>query len=172
MNCPVAIKMLRQAGFSILSVLLLAIALLGGLVFVFIGAGPSASGQIGTQRTAQLLAQAQLIVHRIVKCATDYPNGDNGTALHKAYPAGSAAAIASLTCPGNSQNLWSGVDGVYPPVSPAGFGDWNYTNASPASISITTSQPSAYSSSIAAAAARMGSAASATADTLTVKIIE
>lgn len=156
-----------------LTLLLLVAAVAGGLVFVLVGAGPNVQGQMNAQKSAQLVAQAQLIVHRIVKCASDYPEGDNGTGLHKAYPAGSAVLVASLTCPGNSnQNLWSGADGVYPPGSPIGFGDWTYTNATPAVVSITTGQPTAYASSIAAAAARIGPAASATADTLTVKIIE
>jgi len=167
--------MLRQAGFSILTLLLLAIAVVGGLVFTFIGTGPNVAGQMGAQRAAQLVAQAQLIVHRITKCAADYPNGDNGTALHKAYPSDAnpgPLAVASLICPGNNQNLWSGSDGVYPPTAPTSFGAWSYTNAVPAIITITTTQPAAYSVSIAAAAARIGLAASATADTLTVKIVE
>lgn len=155
-----------------LTLLLLVTAMAGGLVFTLIGTGPNVQGQTSAQKTAQLIAQAQLIVHRIVKCATDYPGGDNGTAFHKAYPAGSPTLVKDLICPGNSQNLWSGSDGVYLPASPTGFGDWNYTNAATVSISITSSQPAAYASSIATAATRIGAAASATADTLTVKIIE
>jgi type II secretory pathway pseudopilin PulG len=169
--------MSRQSGFSIVTLLFLAVALLAGLAFILIGSGPNVQGQMNAQKTAQLVAQAQLIVHRISKCATDYPNGDNlmVTGLHKAYPADAnpgSLAVASLVCPGNSQNLWSGVDGVYPPASIADFGAWTYTNVSPAIIAITTSQPGAYSPSILSAAGKIGPAASATADTLTVKVIE
>jgi type II secretory pathway pseudopilin PulG len=167
--------MMRQAGFSILTLLMLVGTMAGALAFLVIGVGPNVQGQMDVQKTAQLLAQAQLIVHRIVKCATDYPSGDNSTAFHKAYPSDTnpgALPVTALVCPGSSQNLWSGVDGVYAPTTPAGFGDWQYTNANPAVISITSSQAGTYSTSIAAAAAKIGIAASATADTLTVKVIE
>jgi hypothetical protein len=165
----------RQSGFSIVTLLFLATALLAGLAFILIGSGPNVQGQMNAQKTAQLVAQAQLIVHRISKCATDYPNGDNLMGLHKAYPADAnpgSLAVSSLVCPGNQQNLWSGVDGVYPPAPITDFGAWTYTNASPAIIAITTPQPSAYAPSILSAAGKIGPAASATADTLTVKVIE
>ena len=172
--------MSRQSGFSLLSLLIVAAILLAGLAFALIGSGPSVSGQLNTQRSAQLVAQAQLIVHRITKCAADYPNGDNGMALHKAYPADTSIApdlgpplpIKNLLCPGNNQNLWSGVDGVYAPAALAQFGDWTYTNASPATISITTTEPSGFSAALDRAATQIGPAASATADTLTVKVIQ
>ncbi len=172
--------MSRQSGFSVLTLLLLVAALMAGLVFVLIGTGPNIQGQLSAQSTAQLVAQGQLILHRITKCATDYPNGDNGTALHKAYPMDThpgALAITSLVCPGSSQNLWSGVDGVYPPAPITGFAAWTYTNASPAVISIQTLQPASYAAAITAAATRMGAAASSTTtvsagDTLTIKVIE
>ena len=166
--------MSRQAGFSVLTLLLLVVAVLGGLVFMVIGAGPNVAGQMSAQKTAQLVAQAQLIVHRIVKCATDFPNADNGTADHKAYPLDAnpgALAVSALTCPGSTENMWSGVDGVYPPVTPSGFGAWTYTKDTPVSIAITSSQPNTYTPAIAAAAARIGVAASASADILTVKVI-
>ena len=167
--------MRRQTGFSALTLLMLAVSLMAGLAFVLIGAGPNIGGQLNAQKTAQLVAQAQFIVHRIVKCATDYPNGDNGMALHKAYPADArpgALAVSALACPGNGQNLWSGTDGVYPPAPIADFAAWTYTNTSPAIIAISSTQPVAYAPALAAAAARIGTAASASTDTLTVKVIE
>jgi hypothetical protein len=97
------------------------------LAFLLIGIGPNVQGPMNAQKTVQLVAQAQLILHRITKSATDYPNGDNGTILHKAYPVDAkpgALAVASLVCTGNNQNLWSGVDGVYPPAPIAGFEAW------------------------------------------------
>jgi hypothetical protein len=172
--------MSRQSGFSVLTLLLLVAALLASLTFVLIGTGPNIQGQLSAQTTAQLVAQGQLILHRISKCATDYPNGNNHMGLHSAYPADTnpgALAVDALVCPGSDQNLWSGVDGVYPPAPITGFAAWNYTNASPAVISIQTLQPASYATAIAAAATRIGAAASSTAtasagDTLLIKVIE
>lgn len=165
----------HQTGFSILTFLLAAVVLLGSLIFVFIGSGPNVQGQLNTQRSAELIAQAQLIAHRLTQCASDYPQGDNGTTFHKAYPPDAnpgARAVADLICPGSNQNLWSGVDGVYLPQAPSGFNAWQYTNTATASISITSTAANTYASAIANAASKIGNAASATANTLTVKIIE
>lgn len=167
--------MSRQSGFSVLTLLIVAAAMLAGLTFALIGSGPSLQGQLNTQRATQLVAQAQLIVHRITKCAVDYPNGNNGMAVHKAYPADTnpgPLAIKDLVCPGSNQNLWSGVDGVYAPAPLAQLGDWTYTNASPAIISITATDPNDLAAALDRAATQIGPAASATADTLTVKVIE
>jgi hypothetical protein len=165
----------RQTGFSVLTLMILAIALLTGLAFLLIGSGPNVQGQLNTQRSAELIAQAQLIAHRLTQCTTDYPQGDNGTAFHKAYPRDTnpgARAVADLICPGSNQNLWSGVDGVYLPQAPSGFNAWQYTNTATASISITSTAANTYASAIANAASKIGNAASATPSTLTVKIIE
>jgi hypothetical protein len=172
--------MSRQSGFSVLSLLLLVAALLAGLAFVLVGTGPNIQGQLNAQSTAQLVAQAQLVVHRITKCATDYPNGNNGTGLHRAYPLDAnpgALAVVSLVCPGSGQNLWNGVDGVYAPAPINGFAAWTYTHASPALISIQTLQPASYAAAIATAATRIGAAASTATtsvagDTLNIKVIE
>lgn len=172
--------MSRQSGFSLLTLLFTAAALAAGLSLVFIGAGPGTQGPLGMQKVAQLVAQAQLITHRLSKCATDYPAGDNGTPLHKAYPRDAnpgPLAATSLVCPGSNQNLWSGVDGVYAPAAITGFEPWTYSNGSPAVITITTLQPEAYAAAVAVAAQRLGGAAAATTtnvagDTLTVKVIE
>ena len=177
MDCPYFFSpsMLRQTGFSLLSLLVVAAVLLAGLSFALIGSGPSVSGQLNTQRSAQLVAQAQLIVHRITKCAVDYPNGNNSMAVHKAYPADAnpgPLAIKDLVCPGNSQNLWSGKDGIYAPAPLTQFGDWTYTNASPATIRITATEPTGFAAALDKAATQIDPAASATADTLTVKVIE
>lgn len=167
--------MTRQSGISLLSMLVVAAVLLAGLSYALMGSTPAVSGQLNAQRATQLVAQAQLIVHRITKCAVDYPNGDNGMGLHKAYPADAnpgPLAINDLVCPGNGQNLWSGVDGVYAPAALAQFGSWTYTNASPATISITATEPGSLAATLSRAAAQIGPAASATADTLSVKVIE
>lgn len=167
--------MTRQSGISLLSLLVLIAVLLAGLSFTLIGPSPSVSGQLNTQRAVQLVAQAQLIVHRIAKCAVDYPNGNNGMAVHTAYPADAnpgPLAVQDLVCPGNGQNLWSGVDGVYAPAPLAQFGGWTYSNASPATISITSTEPHLFAATLDRAATQIGPAASATADTLTVKVVE
>jgi hypothetical protein len=162
--------MSRQAGFSVLSLTLVAVTVLGSLALLLVGQGPSVQGQIGSQKTSQLVAQAHLVAHRVVKCATDYPNGSNGESFHPAYPLD--GAVNTLTCPGSGQNLWSGVDGVYAPAPISGFGTWSYDHAQPISISITAIQPGSYTQAIAAAAQKVGASATASADTLTVKIIE
>jgi type II secretory pathway pseudopilin PulG len=174
----------RQSGFSMLTLLLLAATLAAALVFVVVGGGPNVQGQLNAQKAAQLVAQAQLVVHRITKCATDYPAGDNGTTYHKPYPKDGntgvpvALAVTALVCPGNNQNLWSGVDGTYPPAPIADFGAWTYTNANPAVITITTTKLETNGVAITQAVSKMGSTvASATTgsvagDTLTVKVIE
>lgn len=164
--------MSRQAGFSILTLLALTVTLVAGLAFVLIGSGPNVPGQMNSQRTSQLVAQAQLIMQRIVKCATDYSEFNTAS---PGYPAGSGVPVANLMCPANSQNLWSGVNGVYLPTAPTGFGAWQYTNDSGIgriSIVITSSQPVEHTFSISAAASRIGPAATATANSLTIKILE
>lgn len=133
------------------------------------------TGMLASQKATQLVAQAQFIAQRIAKCATDYPTGDNGTALHKAYPLdanSSPLAVTALVCPGSAQNLWSGVDGVYPPGAISDFSGWNYSLGSPVTISITSTRAGAYSGAISDAASRLGAAALASADTLTLKVIE
>ena len=167
--------MRHQTGFSLISLLMLVMGITAGLVYLLIVPGPNVSATLARQKTSQLVAQAEFIAQRIAKCATDYPAGDNGMALHKAYPVDAnpgSVAIATLVCPGNGQNLWSGVDGVYLPAPIADFSGWTYVAGSPVSIAISSSQPGAYSGAIADAAARLGSAALASADTLTLKVIE
>ncbi len=166
---------MRQSGFSVLTVILLTVVVAAGLVYLLIGVGPNVAGMMSSQKTTQLVAQAQFIVHRIAKCATDYPNGNNGQATHSAYPLdGNPGAISAslLVCPGNAQNLWSGVDGVYFPVPISDFAGWTYTNSSPVTISITSNQPAAYAGALADAVTRLGPVASSTDSTLTVKVIE
>ena len=173
--------MSRQSGISIITLLLLVVSFAAGVAYLLVGAGPNVQGQLNAQKTAQLVAQAQLIVHRITKCATDYPEADNGSTVHKAYPLGADALVSTLTCPitGNP-NLWSGVDGVYPPVPIEGFGDWKYTKATivgaatSISISITASQPTVYAAALTQAASKMGTPkpARVAASTLTVDIIQ
>jgi type II secretory pathway pseudopilin PulG len=167
----------RQSGFSVLTLLLLIATLVAGLAFVLIGTGPNIQSQLSAQSTAQLVAQAQLILHRISKCATDYPNGNNGSGLHPAYPLDAnpgSLAVSALVCPGSGQNLWSGVDSVYAPAPISGFAAWTYTNASPAVIAIQTPQPGSYAAAITSTAAKIGAAASTNiaGDTLTIKVIE
>jgi hypothetical protein len=162
----------RQTGFSVISLLALTITLVAGLTYLLIGAGPNIHGQLNTQKTSQLLTQSQFIIQRIVKCATDYSEFNTASAGYPVDANPGELAVANLVCPANSQNLWSGVDGVYYPAPISGFSNWVYTKASPTTISIKANDPAAYSSAIAAAAAKIGVSASASTDTLTVKIIE
>lgn len=155
--------------------MLLLVILVAGLALFLLRSGPNVASLSANQRANELLAQAQLITHRITKCATDYPLGNNGQGLHLPYPADAnpgALAVSSLVCPGSGQNLWSGVDGVYLPPAIAEFNGWMYTNASPATVSITAVHATAHASTLATVAARIGAAASSTANTLTVKVIQ
>jgi type II secretory pathway pseudopilin PulG len=169
--CPMPL----QRGFSVLTVLLLAVTIAAALAFLLIGLGPNVAGMMSSQKTTQLVAQAQFIAHRIAKCATDYPSGNNGLATHSAYPLDGnpgAISVSLLVCPGNLQNLWSGTDGVYFPVPITDFAGWTYSNSSPVTISISSNQPGAFTTAIADAASRLGVVATAGASTLTVKVIE
>ncbi len=134
--------------------------------------GVSTQGQLQVQKSAQVAAQANLIVHRISKCVTDYPNGDNGSPTYKTYPADTAPAVSALICPGSGQNLWSGVDGVFYPAPITGFGAWVYSKAGPVTIAIASTDPAANVVAIASAATKLGPAATATASSLTVKIVQ
>lgn len=155
--------------------MLLTGALVAGLVYFLLVSGPNVALLNANQKTNELLAQAQLITHRITKCATDYPQGNNGLGIHLPYPADAnpgALAVSALVCPGSGQNLWSGVDGVYLPPALADFSGWVYTNTSPATVSITAVHATAYATTLANVATRIGSAASSTANTLTVRVIQ
>ena len=167
----------RQSGFSLLMLIGLVVMLAAGLTFLLISPGTNVQGQTNSYKTTQLVAQAQLIVHRISKCAVDNSNSNNYTSIHIPYPLGASKPVAELTCPTPSApNLWSGADGVYPPAPIDGFGAWFYTKAvaanAPTVIYIASTQPNAYTAAISAAAAKIGSAASAAADTLTVEVIK
>jgi len=177
MCCPLFFRQSgrRQQGFSVLTLLFGAIILAAGLAFLLIGNGPNMAGMVAGQKSTQLIAQAQFIAQRIVKCATDYPAGNNGQASHINYPADGnpgAIPVAALVCPGSGQNLWSGADGVYLPVAITDFSGWTYTNASPVVISVTAIRPGQYTAAISDAATHLGSSAIASGDTLTVKVIE
>lgn len=162
----------RQRGFSLLTLSFLAAGVLGGIVFLISGSGIQSSGQVDRNLVAQLVAQGQLIAHRIAKCAADYPQGNNGSGSYLPYPLGSGVAVSTLVCPGNGQNLWSGVDGVYLPPRPTGFADWTYSKFGPVSIEITSLTPALHGQVLSTAASRLGGAARVNAGTLTLKIIE
>lgn len=161
-----------QAGFSLLTIILMVVSLAAGLAYFVANAGLNVQGQLNNLRTNQLVAQAQFIAQRIAKCATDYPDGNNSTGFHIAYPAGSPSVnVSTLTCPKTTQNLWSGVDGVYLPQPPDGFSVWTYTNdATEIKIAITaiTADPATLTS----ATTRIGSQATVAGSTLTLTILK
>ena len=169
--------MQKQRGFSVLSLVLLIVGVAIALAYVIMGNGVNTAGIMANQKAAQLVAQAEFIAQRIAKCATDYPEGNNGSPshIHLAYPLDAnpgSMAINSLVCPGNGQNLWTGQDGVYAPSPISDFSSWTYTNSSPVTISISSNVPGSYTSAIATAATRLGSAANGTASSLTLKVVE
>lgn len=110
--------------------------------------------------STNLVAQANIIRERVLACAIMYPNGDNGTGFHIAYPGGTGVAVSTLTCPGSSVNLWTGIDGAMslPPIT--GFGVWTYANdATSVRISITTTSSAGYGAAMTQALARFNTSA-------------
>lgn len=79
----------------------------------------------------KLQAQISTIHGALTTCALMYPSGDNGTAFHKAFPAGTGVPVLDLNCPGSphtNKNLWTGRNGQVPPLIPTGMTAWTYTN--------------------------------------------
>jgi hypothetical protein len=119
-----------------------------------------ADQQWGT--ASQITAQANLLRQKILECAAQ--SQDNATGVHKAYPIGSATAASALTCPvtgaavGTWANIFTGLDGVFLPPAPTGFGAWTYTNdATSVRLALAASGAStSYSMAIAAAAKQFG----------------
>lgn len=123
----------QQGGFAI-SLILVAIVLLAVLAaMTSISSNVNVSGPMLDKMVTELVSQGQLIRQRINQCVLEYPAGDNGTTFNISYPAGAVAtSVYSLTCPGapaGSQDLWSGVDGVFLPKVPhTDFNEWQYVN--------------------------------------------
>jgi hypothetical protein len=164
---------MNSKGFVAIGLLVLIIALMA-LIGIAIAKGSNMFNKATAinNTITQLVAQANLIRQKIVQCATEYPEGDNGTSYHKPYPSGSGVLVSTLTCPGapaGGNNLWSGIDGVFLPQTPTGFNSWVYTNdATSVRISIQTTNTAAYSTAMQQAAAKFTSSeASVSGNTLT-----
>lgn len=126
-----------QSGLTVISMLFAAVFLIA-LLSVMVSRDLGNAAQVSVySKTSQIVAQAQLIRAMVIKCVTDYPSGDNGTAIHKAYPLGTAVLVTAITCPGSGtvatidasdELIFSGNDGVFMPVQIQDFGAWTYTN--------------------------------------------
>lgn len=126
-----------QQGSAVLTALLVAFVMTGLLTAAMLHNNSGASQAPANSKSGLLIAQAQVIRSQIVKCATDFPVGDNGTANHKPYPVGTGVDVSSTTCPGTGtlpivdaadDLVFSGKDGVFMPVQIQDFGTWKYTN--------------------------------------------
>lgn len=126
-----------QRGIAVLTALLVAVVMTGLLTAAMLHNNSGASQAPANSKSGLLIAQAQVIRSQIVRCATDFPAGDNGTANHKPYPLGAGVDVSTLTCPGSGtvptvdvadDLVFSGKDGVFMPVQIQDFGTWKYTN--------------------------------------------
>lgn len=96
------------------------------------GSKPTANAVAQTSLVERLHGQADSVRLRIATCIAGYPNGDNGTTFHAAYPGAVAPSLVSaLGCPGAppaARPLWSGTEAIYAPVPIPGFSAWAYQN--------------------------------------------
>lgn len=115
------------AGYIIAGISLIAITMTG-LAFMSQDYG----GKKLVYDTAKTMRQQISTIHAAVSnCSLLHPSGDNGTSHHRAYPAGTNADIMGLDCPGapyTNKNLWTGRDGMTPPLAPKATNGWKYTN--------------------------------------------
>lgn len=128
----------KQAGFSVLAMLLVVIAMMSAIAFFTLSGGDTTNAVNNSTITNRLVAQASIIRSRILACAIEYPQGNNSTGFRAQYPAATTSTdISTLTCPGaNNANLWTLLDGLSPPPVLVGFTNWSYTNDS-SSLRIT-----------------------------------
>ena len=161
-----------QRGYALVVVLLLAALLVVGLTLEMSDHTNINVMMSNNMVVQQAAAQASLIRGRILQCATDYPAGNNGTGFNITYPAAATAvAVSTLTCPGNSVNLWLQSDGVTMPQAMPGFGAWQYlNNATGINISVTTTS-AVGTNALPALATKLGGQASYSGSTLTWKIL-
>lgn len=127
----------KQQGFSILTFIVITVMLAAVLSATLLG-GTDSTRSINNNLVAQqVAAQASLIRTRILQCAIEYPQGNNGSYRAKYPSAPTIIAISALTCPGSGTNLWSA---LFPaPAQIDGLGLWQYTNdITSMRLSITT----------------------------------
>ena len=120
-----------QAGF-IFGYLLSGIALIALTAYGLSKLNSVSNSKAYLHKTQQTLERQISSIHSVLTtCAMMYPSGDNGSGFHNAYPAGTAATVLGLNCPGSphsNQNLWTGRNGETPPLMPTGMTVWAYTN--------------------------------------------
>lgn len=159
----------RQRGVAILSMLFMAVVLAVAVTRLM-----TATDTVGVRNQAesnyasQVAAQANLIRSRILLCASDYPDGNNGTAYRPALPAAALEVdVSTLVCPGTTQSLWNGTDGVtYPPTPKMTTTVWVYVNdAVSARLAIAGD-----TAMLSKAAARLGPDATLSGSNLTYKV--
>lgn len=130
-----------------IATILMAAGLMAAVSYSLVGR-PSDTTMIANDIAAKTVAmQAAVIRTKLMQCALEYPQGNNGTAFNPAYPAGVTAQLVSgLTCPGSGVGLWSNGDGVSAPVPPGGFGNvwYYYNNASGVLITLSNASSDRY----------------------------
>lgn len=154
--------------------MIMAAMIVASLSYLIGGNGLASTAITSNNKSAQIVAQANLILQQIYGCVSNYPTGNNGGSFHLAYPATPTASLVSnLVCPGTSANLWTGVDGIYLPTMPGDFGAWTYTNdATSVRIATTTTNLTAWQGAMTNAAAKFGAQASISGSTLTITVTQ
>lgn len=123
-------KYKKQAGFGVLAMLLIVIAMMSAIAYFTLSGGDTTNVINNSNITNRIVSQASIIRSRILACGIEYPQGNNGSGFRAQYPAATTAVdIALLTCPGaNNANLWTLLDGLSSPPVLAGFSNWSYVN--------------------------------------------
>ena len=125
------------AGYALAGIALMTIAMAG-----LTAMSKSSAQKILVFNASKTIQSHISSIHSVLStCAVLYPSGNNGSGFHRAYPAGTAASVLNLTCPGSpysNKNLWTGRNGERPPLMPNGLSTWAYTNDA-TGIYITTS---------------------------------
>ncbi|MFN7835434.1 MAG: hypothetical protein ACK5NY_06575 [Burkholderiaceae bacterium] len=125
----------RAAGF-VTAYVLYGVALLAVLAagYAFVNREGD-SARVTAQVRVDLQAQANMIRTKLVTCSLQRIT-EHAEAVIADYPATPADGLirsvncndATVTAPGEVGDLWKAGDGLAPPLSPSGFGNWQYLN--------------------------------------------
>ena len=119
-----------ESGFAIAWILLAVILMAAIMAGITYSSEDSSRSELVTRSAAELKSSAQTIKARLASCAIEEPSENNGCTngcVFTAWPE-EQASIADLACPGRTEKLFSGKDGVYLPSQISGFEQWQYRN--------------------------------------------
>lgn len=150
-----------------------ALGLMGVFFSVMGNTGRVNAAHVSDQITgSKIVSQAQTVQAELIACTVGYPLGNNGTAYRLTLPAAATAAnISALTCPGKpvgNNLLFGSADSSALPAQMTGMGVWQFINDATSARLTLTATTGNYSSALAYAATKLGSAAVVVGNTLTV----